>query len=67
MTKFTQGQVIKYNGGIYRVRLVAEVGFEGATKPFFYDLIEVTTKQQLTETIESVEDSATLHEVNNVK
>lgn len=62
MNKFKTGQVIAYNGNIFRIRLVAEVGFEGDTKPTFYDLIDVKTGTKSVEFVETVDESATLHQ-----
>ena len=45
--RFKTGQIIELDGTLYRVRLVANVGFEGYEAPYFYDLacILVTTAE----------------------
>jgi hypothetical protein len=41
--RFKTGQIIELDGTLYRVRLVANVGFEGYEAPYFYDLAAINT------------------------
>lgn len=36
--KYKAGQVLQYNGILYKVRQVSKIGWEGSESPYFYDL-----------------------------